>query len=87
MNSNRKMSGKPNPLQHPLALTVGYPAAVLIGAYIMKPKMIMDPTDSTNTKISNARLAILAAVVILAGQLANCQLNTKKNLNMSSFAG
>ena len=61
----------------PAALTIGIPAVVVIGAYLLKPKLIMDSCDPK--KISNTRLLILAVVAILAGQVADCVVHKNRH--------
>src|SRR3989344_1277362 len=62
---------------NPMIFQLGVPVAVILAAYILKPKMIMQASDPK--KISNERLALLAAVAILAGQVIDCQIHSKKN--------
>lgn len=63
---------------------LGVPVAVVLAAYVLKPKMIMEPSDPK--KISNARLALLAGVAILAGQVIDCQIHSQKNYATLSAA-
>jgi|SRR3989344_1617650 len=69
---------------NPMIYQLGVPVAVVLAAYVLKPKMIMEPSDPK--KISNARLALLAGVAILAGQVIDCQIHSQKNYATLSAA-